>query len=523
VVATGPQRVSEREEKLLEDLIVVLTAIKNTDGIKKIQEAIALVTGTTVNVQQADSTKLKGTVYQPSSTLLRSLVRSWSLNLGGIVNGDFEDDLEGWLVVLGNPTVVASPVYFGLKALNMPPNSKIQQIITPPIRTNQTETLYFQMLPRGAGETLYFKVYYHDGSTDTFDYRGISGVWNFKTYSIFAGKKVLAIEFSTVGNSLPMGLDFINLSCASALYVEGITDSTTRELGIVTSRALLPDEPLNFGHIANGDFETGDLFGWVNLAGAENALIDTTWVYSGKYSCRLKHYAGYGIYQPINPPLEVDYLLVKSVMVLRNNSDELGVTAYYSDGSTSVQTFSPTYPFTWNNLTLTFTAGKKLSGIYFYNNTPLGTQLYIDHIRLKGRTSTDVQITLQKFLIGLKTSLNEGWQETSWEIVIDTGTGHQGELRGIYWIDPDDLAQLEYLRITIDGYVVLQASIDVPNADTYIDLPASVLKNAIVNVTEAEVHDLRGLRFRDSLKVECYRTTEGDLGLNINIAYDVSA
>ena len=47
---------SEREEKLLEDLITLTIAIKDTDGIKKIDEAIALVAGTSVNIGNFPST-----------------------------------------------------------------------------------------------------------------------------------------------------------------------------------------------------------------------------------------------------------------------------------------------------------------------------------------------------------------------------------------------------------------------------------------------------------------------------------
>lgn len=56
---------SEREEKILEAIETLITTIKDTDGIKKIKDAItAIISSGTVTVEQPDETKLKGTVAQ---------------------------------------------------------------------------------------------------------------------------------------------------------------------------------------------------------------------------------------------------------------------------------------------------------------------------------------------------------------------------------------------------------------------------------------------------------------------------
>jgi len=55
----GMEAKSEAEEPTLEELRTLLTAIKNTDGIKKIQDAITAVCSGEVTVKGSESLALK--------------------------------------------------------------------------------------------------------------------------------------------------------------------------------------------------------------------------------------------------------------------------------------------------------------------------------------------------------------------------------------------------------------------------------------------------------------------------------
>jgi len=371
---------SEREEKLLEDVIEKLRLIKDVDGIKKIQDAItAVISSGTVNVQQSNS------------DLLRALSRSWGLNVAGLVNPDFEDGLEGWTIDAGSPEIVTSPVFKGKKALKLLANEAVSQRINPPIPTDDIMLAPVSTVFTYAdvtGQYLEVNLFHSDGSTrQVFLYHYLAGVWEVSTLAFDTGKNLIYIQLKgKATNTDPIYIDTLNLHHKKVVELR---DNAARALGTVsfgTPRAPL----LISGALVNPDFEhyvdaTTPLPGWI-VSGT--AFSQTAYVASGYRAARI--YYNSWILQPLDKRIPVNDLLMQTIMVSRRELYSfLRITYYYDDGTTSTQDYTPPNLYLWYQLTLTPTAGRILTAIKFANasTNALAIHLYLDAICLVEKTS----------------------------------------------------------------------------------------------------------------------------------------
>jgi len=95
----------------------------------------------------------------------------------------------------------------------------------------------------------------------------------------------------------------------------------------------------------------------------------------------------------------------------------------------------------------------------------------------------------------------------------------RGNLRGIYWTDPDNASQNETLRITIDGDIVLDAAKDVPNTWEYLNIIKSIITSAITTTTDEDVQSTQKVPFHHSLKIEYKRASAGSTGLSLTCVW----
>lgn len=93
----------------------------------------------------------------------------------------------------------------------------------------------------------------------------------------------------------------------------------------------------NLGTVINGDFETGNLAGWLDPAGVATVSdAHPNLILGSKYSCNLKA-SDYGIIQLIWPPKSFEDIVEASIYQLAENPDTewLRVTFFLTDGTYS--------------------------------------------------------------------------------------------------------------------------------------------------------------------------------------------
>jgi len=99
----------------------------------------------------------------------------------------------------------------------------------------------------------------------------------------------------------------------------------------------------------------------------------------------------------------------------------------------------------------------------------------------------------------------------------------QGHLIAISAKDPDDLAQNEGIRITIDGAVLGTLQGDIPNTWEHCGLIRSIMENVWKAKAATDyLTTTTGLRFRDQLAIEYVRAAAGTTGLSLTILYDIT-
>jgi hypothetical protein len=174
----------------------------------------------------------------------------------------------------------------------------------------------------------------------------------------------------------------------------------------------------NLGVAMNGDFETGNLVGWVDPGGVATVTDEKpNPIIGSKYSCKLKFSDKYGIIQYYYPPILIDDIIQCTIHTLQGDlwNDMLMVTFYFTDGTSAGFSVPSNRDNYWNyhdllpqiRDLLPSVGGKYFYAIKLQNYVPGGTAkdtLYIDDFtmltmpvsRLEQRSAllNDVSVTV---------------------------------------------------------------------------------------------------------------------------------
>ena len=120
-----------------------------------------------------------------------------------------------------------------------------------------------------------------------------------------------------------------------------------------------------------------------------------------------------------------------------------------------------------------------------------------------------------------KIDRNAGLKATTTTKILDV-IG-KGCLLNISIIDPDALAQNEFVKITIDDTVVLADTngVDVPSTQTYMAIHDSILLDKPIVSTTELLRTNQKVPFHRHLQVAYKRAAAGTAGLTINIEYEL--
>lgn len=313
---------------------------------------------------------------------------------------DFEHGLEAWERT-GAVKEETSTVYLGKKACRLKPGAKIGQAVYPALPvgfTGEAQTLLFLkpfFYGAAVGDQVKGRYYVRDGNFTEFIHtitEGNKETWvQPNWYSTKFGSHIARIEIWTPEtNNGDIIVDFIPLVVRPE---RDIVNRVARELGKVSIRPEALPLPVNvqaipnilvqnLNDIINGDFETGDFTGFINHVPTKITINDSlTYVYTGKYSCRLKYDSSLkGLMQMFSPALPSG--CIHRVMVFRADSSSLTAKFYFTDGTTETKNFQPPNIATWAAGNIRPLTGKPVAAIEFYNGYSLGQHLYIDAYKI---------------------------------------------------------------------------------------------------------------------------------------------
>ena len=151
----------------------------------------------------------------------------------------------------------------------------------------------------------------------------------------------------------------------------------------------------NLGIAMNGDFETGNLAGWIDPAGVATVTdAHPNFAMGSKYSCNLKS-SSYGIVQLIYPPRALEDIVECSVFQLAENPDteQLKLTFFLTDGTHFGFTVAKSdvanswqhkdlWPQIQDYLQITPSLRKKFFYAFMLSNVGSTDGLYIDKFQL---------------------------------------------------------------------------------------------------------------------------------------------
>jgi len=410
IITTGPQRVSEREEKLLEELLATIKA------------GIDITDDWTRQLGKVDIQRFLGSDISLTNPLLVSLVSGGAvidagivsvLNTGVIVNPNFEQNLAGWQTK-GNVTVETTPalVYSGAKSCRLAgtDDDVLSQDFVPTVRGS--DVIEFSFYARRVDQPTSFAVhvYYDDGTTAGLTFIPSLASSFTKINPNFDSTKRL-VRFDMYASPSPAVVDSFSFVVAPPVTV---TSDATRQIGVATLGKPIWSRGI-YNVVVNSDFEEGSLLGWTYTGGVS---ISTTYAYTGIYSCRLGTPSPFLI-QDFDAPIRVDSLILKSIAARTDTGlANLNVRYYYTDGTYSENTFYNVGG--WSTKTLSPTAGKYIRRIQiscsgltggatamFVDNLCLTTFAPIDLLSIGGLLQTPDDWTVE--LQSINSSLSNIW------------------------------------------------------------------------------------------------------------------
>jgi fibronectin type 3 domain-containing protein len=273
----------------------------------------------------------------------------------GIINGGFETgDLTGWVTGGPYPAMVGTGGYlahsgtYGCKISGYSGgtyrHSWIEQDLTNLfIYSDLVKSFSFW---KWTSKIVRVTVTYWDNTNTTHDFLEPTVEWaQHYITGLTPGKRLKKLRFETlVDGSIIGGIDDITMTYSKVLWVqkEGIS---------------------------NGDFETGDLTGWVT-GGPYPAMVGTGeyLAHSGTYGCKISGYSG-GTYRHswIEQNLTTSYIcsdLIESFSFWRRTDKIVRVTVTYWDNTNTTHEFFGAFPWEQHNIT-GLTPGKRLKKLRF--------------------------------------------------------------------------------------------------------------------------------------------------------------
>lgn len=182
------------------------------------------------------------TVEIIKSILLTTL--GFTKNLGGLVNGLFEYDFDGWEDHSGATIVEMDnyPTGVGKKCVRLATNGYVTQAFYPAIYSNRLKSVTFAI--KGLNVPFESRFFYQDGSQSFVSETGGS-TWSVKEASPEIDKYIVAIRFKKVSGLSYGYLDFINFN-SDPTTLPKLSDLTWWGIGAVENPPA--DTPI-FGHV----------------------------------------------------------------------------------------------------------------------------------------------------------------------------------------------------------------------------------------------------------------------------------
>lgn len=380
-------------------------------------------------------------------TDLTRILRALSQSRMRVINPSFEIEWPvgkpfGWICE-GDVEVVTDEKHWGAKSLRLgkSPAGAVLQIFSPPLDITAALALARQRFwynPKNQYQEVNIRRYYTDGTEQVADLGSSSDGFGLQNINLTQDKYLYALGFAAnPDNPTNIYIDDIQIKAPPEV---DILDKYARELGTVKQFSIarsinsIDDTVTIQSALVNGDFETGDLMGWITEGNLSYILVKAAAKKTGFYGLEITD-TGNRVWQFFYPAVAVDFLQEYSLMVY-GLSGTLRITTYYTDGSSEYS--DATNLFSWAQLQPTTTAGKFIACISIEVIGGGHPAFWMDTIRILaaavGMTQTEFETKLNSIL-DAKMKPWMGWNDA----IAFYSSGKVNILNGNdkYWLDSD--------------------------------------------------------------------------------------